>query len=306
MSWSRRNLFDLEDWDRRDFEVFLELASKHKASLDSPKRRGEILRGRTVVNLFFEPSTRTRTSFEMAEQFLGAEVINWASSGSSLSKGETLRDTAWTLKAMGIDSIVMRHGMAGFPMYLGKLLPDVSIINGGDGARSHPTQALLDLLSAYERLGGLDGVKMVVAGDVKHSRVARSVAKAFRTMGASISFSGPRSLMPSDLGSFGVSYRDNAKKAMREARIVYLLRIQRERQDQGLFPSFEEYHRFFGASREDISEGAVVMHPGPINRGVEIASDVADGPNSLILDQVRSGVAARMAVLELCLGGEAL
>ncbi len=304
MAWERTSLTDLNDWTKEDFRCFLSLGSAHKASLSHRARKQEILRGRTVVNLFFEPSTRTRMSFEMAEQFLGADVVNWSSSGSSLSKGETLRDTVWTLKAMGVDALVVRHSMAGFPLFLQRLLPGVAVINGGDGARSHPTQALLDLLSAYEALGDLEGVPMVIVGDVRHSRVARCVAKAFTTMGASVFFAGPRSLMPANVEALGGTYVEDSRQALRNSKIVYLLRIQRERQDQGLFPSFREYHRFFGAEPDELRDDALVMHPGPINRGVEISSSVADGPKSLILDQVRSGVAARMAVLELCLGGE--
>lgn len=307
MSWERKGLTDLCDWSREDYEVFLGLASDYKRSLDSTSgRKKDILKGRVVVNLFFEPSTRTKVSFEMAEKLLGADVIEWSSSGSSLSKGETLRDTAWTLKAMGIEGLVVRHGRAGFPLFLQKLLPGVAIINGGDGARSHPTQALLDLLSATEALGSLDGVPMVIAGDVGHSRVARSVARAFSTMGARITFAGPKSLMPADVESLGGVYRPGGLQEVKDAGIVYLLRIQKERQQQEeFFPSTDEYHRYFGASTESIPQGTLIMHPGPINRGVEISSAVADGSSSLILDQVRSGVAARMAILDLCLGGVA-
>nr|WP_321503773.1 aspartate carbamoyltransferase catalytic subunit [uncultured Dethiosulfovibrio sp.] len=307
MSWERKGLTDLCDWSREDYEVFLGLASDYKRSLDSTSgRKKDILNGRVVVNLFFEPSTRTKVSFEMAEKLLGADVIDWSSSGSSLSKGETLRDTAWTLKAMGIDGLVVRHGRAGFPLFLQKLLPGVAIINGGDGARSHPTQALLDLLSATEALGSLDGVPVVIAGDVGHSRVARSVARAFSTMGARITFAGPKSLMPADVESLGGVYRPDGLQEVKDAGIVYLLRIQKERQQQEeFFPSTDEYHRYFGASIESIPQGTLIMHPGPINRGVEISSAVADGPNNLILDQVRSGVATRMAILDLCLGGVA-
>lgn len=305
MSWERKGLPDLCDWSRDDYNVFLELASDYKRSLDSScTRKKDILKGKVVVNLFFEPSTRTRVSFEMAEKLLGADVINWSSSASSLCKGETLRDTAWTLKAMGVNALVVRHGSVGFPLLLQKLIPDVAIINGGDGARSHPTQALLDLLSATEALGSLDGVPMVIVGDVAHSRVARSVARAFSTMGAKIIFAGPRSLMPADVESLGGIYRPDGIEAAKDAGIVYLLRIQKERQQhEEFFPSLYEYHRSYGASLETVPPGTLVMHPGPINRGVEISSTIADGPGSLILDQVRSGVATRMAILDLCLGG---
>lgn len=306
MSWGRRDLCDLSDWTRGDYEIFLDLASRYKASLDFVKdREKKLLRGRVVVNLFFEPSTRTRVSFEVAEKLLGANVINWSSTGSSLSKGESLKDTLWTLRAMGIDAMVVRHCRSGFPLLLKKFLPDVTVINGGDGARSHPTQALLDLLSATQALGDLEGVPVVIAGDVKHSRVAKSVAKAFSTMGARITFAGPRSLMPVDIESLGGEYRPDRFEAIKDAGILYLLRIQRERQQEEYFPSLEEYNRYFGASVENVSPGAFVMHPGPINRGVELSSDLADSGNSLILDQVRSGVATRMAILDLCLGGAA-
>ncbi len=307
MSWDRKGLTDLCDWSKEDYQVFLDMASRYKKSLDSPAdRKRDILKGRVLVNLFFEPSTRTRVSFEMAEKLLGADVIDWSSSGSSLSKGETLRDTAWTLKAMGIDGLVVRHGRSGFPLFLKKLLPGVAIINGGDGARSHPTQALLDLLSATEAVGSLESMPVVIAGDVAHSRVARSVARAFSTMGAKIIFAGPRSLMPADVESLGGTYSPDGLSAAKDAGIVYLLRIQKERQQQEeFFPSQDEYHRYFGASLESVPAGTFVMHPGPINRGVEISSAVADGSDSLILDQVRSGVATRMAILDLCLGGVA-
>ncbi|HOU31771.1 MAG TPA: aspartate carbamoyltransferase catalytic subunit [Synergistaceae bacterium] len=306
MAWSHRNLLDVDVLTREDLETLLDQAMHMEDLMDRPVKKVPALRGKLVVNIFFEASTRTRVSFELAEKFLGADVVNWASSGSSVSKGETLRDTVWTLEAMGADAVVVRHSMPGVPWYLRDKLRRASVFNAGDGAHAHPTQALLDVYTAWRHLGSLEGKRIAIVGDILHSRVTRSDIIAFRTMGASLVCSGPRSLMPKDMGALGVEYEPDARRAVVGADAIYLLRIQMERQMAGLFPSEDEYHRLWGANEELVRRarpGALVMHPGPINRGVEIESRVADGPQSVILPQVKSGVATRMALLYLCMGG---
>jgi aspartate carbamoyltransferase catalytic subunit len=307
MSWMHRHLLDVDALSRPEMELLLDQAVHMEDLLDRPIKKVPALRGKLVVNLFFEPSTRTRVSFELAEKFLGADVVNWAASGSSTSKGETLRDTAWTLEAMGADAVVVRHGMPGVPWYLKEKLRKASVFNAGDGAHAHPTQALLDVYTVWKHCNhSLDGLRVAIVGDVLHSRVVRSDVQAFRLLGAEVVLSGPRTLMPLETDALGAIYEPNPAKAVEGADVVYLLRIQKERALEGLYPTDDEYHRRWGADEELMArakKGAFVMHPGPINRGVEIASAVADGPNSLILDQVRSGVAVRMALLYLCMGG---
>lgn len=306
MEWRHRSLISLEGWTREELIFFLEQTDYMDELIDRPIKKAPALRGKVVMNCFFENSTRTRSSFELAGKILSADVINWSSPGSSTNKGETLRDTVWTLEAMGVDGVVVRHGSVGVPAYLDKKLKSASIFNAGDGAHGHPTQALLDLHSARKKLGSLEGAKMAMVGDVLHSRVARSDIQAFTKMGAKVVLSGPSTLMPEDTEALGVQYVPDASEAVREANILYFLRIQQERMDDGLIPSIDEYHRRWGASEKLVAlagKDALVMHAGPINRGVEISSLVADGPGSLILDQVRSGVAVRMALLYLCLGG---
>ena len=306
MEWRHKDLITLESWTKEDLSFFLDQTDAMEELMSRSIKKAPALRGKMVVNFFFENSTRTRTSFEFAGKMLSADVVNWSSSGSSVSKGETLKDTAWTLEAMGADAVVVRHGSVGVSDYLSKRLTKTSVFNAGDGAYSHPTQALLDLHSARKKLGDLDGAKMAIVGDVLHSRVARSDIQAFGKMGVEIVLSGPATLMPENTRSLGVEYVPDPAEAVRNANILYFLRIQKERQDDGLIPSVDEYHRLWGANEKLVSlaaKGAAVMHPGPINRGVEIASTVADGPDSVILAQVRSGVAVRMALLYLCLGG---
>lgn len=306
MEWKHRNLIDLDTWTREDIAYLLENARSMEDLLDRPIKKVPALRGKLVVNLFYEPSTRTRVSFELAEKFLSADVLNWSASGSSTSKGESLRDTAWTLEAMGADAVVIRHGAVGSATYLKKKLKRSSIFNGGDGTHAHPTQALLDIYTAWKHFGDLEGAKIAIIGDIQHSRVARSNMIGFKTMGAQVLLSGPPTLLPPDLERFGATYEPNPFEAVKGAQMVYLLRIQQERQDEGLFPSLDEYFLTYGANEQLLkaaAENALVMHPGPINRRVEIESVVADGPQSVILAQVRSGVAVRMALLYLCLGG---
>lgn len=309
MSWNRKNLLDLNDWTPQDFEDFVKRALALKPRLVSvPKRPLDSLRGLTVANLFFENSTRTRNSFDVAERVTGAEVIDWSASGSSMSKGESLRDTVWTLCEMGVNALVVRHSATGMPYYIQKLVPHVPVFNAGDGARSHPTQGLLDVTAAVERLGSLKGKTLAIIGDVRYSRVARSDVKAFRGMGARVILSGPRTLMPTRPEALGAEYEPDPRAAAAQADILGLLRVQLERQEAGLFPSVKEYHARYGATEELLAcarPGAVVMHPAPINRGVEVASSVADGPSSLIREQVLCGVLTRMALLDICLGGGA-
>jgi len=306
MQWRHQHLISLEDWSREELEFFLEQADYMEELMNRPIKKVPALRGKLFVNFFFENSTRTRVSFELAEKMLSADVVNWSASGSSVSKGETMRDTAWTLEAMGADAVVMRHSAVGAADYLSRKLRKASVFNAGDGTNGHPTQALLDLHAARQRFGKLEGRKMTIVGDVLHSRVARSDIQAFGKMGVHVVLSGPRTLMPLFYQDLGVDYEPDPRKAIAGSDMVYLLRIQKERQEEGLIPSIDEYHRRYGATETRVSLAkpeAIVMHPGPINREVEIASSVADGENSVILKQVRSGVAVRMALLYLCLGG---
>jgi aspartate carbamoyltransferase catalytic subunit len=266
------------------------------------------LRGTTVANLFFESSTRTRISFELAEKRLSADSVNFTTSGSSVSKGESLRDTAQNIEAMRVQMIVIRHSAAGAPHFLASLL-NGSVINAGDGAHEHPTQGLLDMFTLRERWGSFAGRRVVIVGDLAHSRVARSNIHGLVTMGAEVIVSGPPTLIPHDIERLGVSVEVDLKKALENADAVNVLRIQLERQHKGLFPSVDEYARVWGINRKVLKNAkkeCIVMHPGPMNRGIEIAQDVADGEHSVILDQVTNGVAVRMAVLYLLSGGSAL
>lgn len=306
VKWVQKSLIDLDTWNREEIHHLLDLAGNMDDLLDRPIKKTPALRGKLIANLFFEPSTRTRVSFELAEKMLSADVVNWSVSGSSHSKGETLRDTAWTLEAMGADAVVIRHGSVGVPYYLSRKLKKAVIFNAGDGAHAHPTQALLDLYTARKEIGDLQGSKIAIVGDALHSRVVRSDVIGFSKLGAQVVLSGPETLMPRDMSALAATYEPDPKKAVKGADAIYLLRIQRERQEEGLFPSLDEYNLRYGATEalvEFAKPGAMVMHPGPINRGVEIDSPVADGSQSFILPQVRSGVAVRMALLFLCLGG---
>jgi len=305
MAWKHRHLVDVDVFSEEDLYTVLEEAVHMEEVMKRPLKKVPALRGKVVANMFFEPSTRTRTSFELAEKFLSADVINWSSSGSSTAKGESLEDTAKTIEAMGVDAVVVRNKQVGTPEYLIKKLNGACVMNAGDGARAHPTQALLDLYTAWRHFGSLRGRKMAIVGDILHSRVARSDIYAFSKVGVQVVVSGPRSLVP--LHVFDLAeYEPDVRKAVKGADMVYALRIQRERQEEGLFPSIDEYHNQWGINEEVLSHAskeAVVMHPGPMNRGVEINSFVADGDRCLVLDQVKSGVAVRMALLFLYLAG---
>ena len=289
-----------------EIQLILDTAEELLEIARRPIKKVPTLRGRTVVNLFMEPSTRTRFSFEVAEKRLSADTLNFSASGTSVSKGETLVDTARNLMAMAPDFIVMRHPNSGAPHRLAGMVP-ASIINAGDGINEHPTQALLDAFTMRRHKGRLEGLTVVIAGDIRHSRVARSNAFLLNKMGAHVRFAAPASLMPVRVEELGVEVHHRLEPALEGADVVMMLRIQRERQGNKNVPSLREYFDFFGLTpkRLDLADPeALVMHPGPMNRGVEIDSAVADGPRSVILDQVTNGVAIRMAILYLLSGGE--
>jgi aspartate carbamoyltransferase catalytic subunit len=288
-----------------DIKLILDTAESLKEISSRDIKKVPTLRGKSVVNYFFEPSTRTRTSFEMAAKRLSADTVSLSASGSSAVKGETLIDTARNLQAMNPDLIVLRHSSSGAPHLLAREVK-AGIINAGDGINEHPTQALLDIYTIREKKGGLKGLKVAIIGDISHSRVARSNIIGLTKMGAEVTISGPPTMMPLGIEAFGVRVIHDPVEAVKDKDVVMLLRIQLERQSKVLFPSLREYATFFGLT-EDILKNAkkdvIVMHPGPLNRGVEIASEVADGPHSVILDQVANGVAVRMAILYLLIGG---
>ncbi|MDH4036128.1 MAG: aspartate carbamoyltransferase catalytic subunit [Candidatus Krumholzibacteria bacterium] len=303
-----RHLLGLEGMSAEDLIRYLDTAESFKEISERPVKKVPALRGITVANLFFEPSTRTRISFELAEKRLSADSVNFSASGSSVSKGETLRDTAENIEAMKVDMIVIRHGASGAPHFLASLL-DGSVVNAGDGSHEHPTQGLLDMFTLRERWGSFEGKKVVIVGDVAHSRVARSNIHGLVTMGVEVVVCGPPTLMPPEVERFGVRVETDLKKAVEGADAINVLRIQRERQKAGMFPSLDEYARVWGINTDvlkNAQKNCIVMHPGPMNRGIEIAQDVADGERSVILDQVTNGVAVRMAVLYLVSGAAAL
>jgi len=302
--WHRRHLLGMVDLSGEEITQILDVADQFAGVLDRPIRSVPTLRGWTVVNLFFESSTRTRVSFELAEKRLGADTISFSASASSVNKGETLRDTARNIEAMRVDSVVIRHGSVGAPHFLTQHISS-AIINAGDGTHEHPTQALLDLMTIRRHFGRIAGLRVSIIGDVLHSRVARSDMWGLKTMGAEVTLCGPATLLPKHTESFPARVTTNLDAALDGADVVYALRIQRERQELGLFPTIREYTRLYGITAERLDRTApeaVVMHPGPINRGWELSDDVADGPRSLILEQVTYGVAVRMAALYLTAG----
>ncbi|MDE2825149.1 MAG: aspartate carbamoyltransferase catalytic subunit [Gemmatimonadota bacterium] len=305
-SLRHRHLIGLEDYAREEIGLILDTADSFKEVIRRPIRKVPALRGKNVVNLFFESSTRTRLSFELAEKQLSADTLNFASTGSSVSKGESLSDTARNIEAMQVDCVVVRHAAAGAPLFLSQCLSSAVVINAGDGAHEHPTQGLLDLLTMRDALGRLEGLKVALIGDIAHSRVARSNIWGLRKMGADVVVCGPPTLIPVDIEEMGVEVCYRIEDALRGADVIYALRIQLERQQEAFFPSQREYTRLFGIDPERLELAkpeAIVMHPGPINRGVELDSRVADSGRSVILDQVTNGVAVRMAVLYLLNGG---
>ena len=297
----RKDLLGLEDLSAEEIVSILDTARTFREVLDRPIPKVPSLRGLTAANLFFEPSTRTRLSFELAQKRLSADTVTFQTSGSSVSKGETLKDTARNIEAMGIHLVVIRHQSSGAPHYLARNL-DAAIINAGDGTHEHPTQGLLDIYTMRERKGRIDGLKVAIIGDIMHSRVARSNIWGLTKLGASVTIAGPSTMMPAEVERFGVTVASRVEEAVEGADVVNILRIQLERQRAGLYPSLREYARVYGVTKERLAgarSDAIVMHPGPMNRGVEIAQDVADGSSSVILEQVTNGVAVRMAVLYL-------
>jgi aspartate carbamoyltransferase catalytic subunit len=300
------HLLSVEDLTAEHITRILDTAADMKEVGARPIAKVPVLRGRTVCNLFYEDSTRTRISFELAEKRLSADVVNFSAKGSSVSKGESLKDTALTLQAMGVDAIVIRHPASGAPERLTGWV-DAAVLNAGDGWHQHPTQALLDLFTIRERLGRLEGLHVAVCGDILHSRVARSLVQGLATMGCRTTLVGPPTLMPPEVGSWPVAVSADLDAVLGDLDVCYLLRVQQERMAEQLFPSSREYARIWGMDVDRfraMPDHAIVMHPGPMNRGVEISADVADAERALVLDQVANGVAVRMACLYLMLGGE--
>jgi aspartate carbamoyltransferase catalytic subunit len=301
-NWRRKDLLGIRELDALEVETILDTAAAFKTVGSRDIKKVPALRGKTLVNFFVEPSTRTRISFELAAFRLSADVINIAASSSSLQKGETLKDTALNLQALHTDIIVLRHSSAGASKFLADRL-EASIVNAGDGAHEHPTQALLDVFSIRERLGAIEGLNVAIVGDILFSRVARSNIWALKKLGANVTLVGPSTLVPRVFEEMGVEIVRRIDDIVESADVINLLRIQHERQRKEYFPSLAEYTRFFGLTKARaarLKPTCLIMHPGPINRGVEIDSDVADGSKSLILDQVTNGLAVRMAVLYLC------
>ena len=305
MRLKRKDLLGIAELERDELELLLSTAESFKEVSEREIKKVPTLRGRTIINLFYEASTRTRTSFEIAAKRMSADCINISVSTSSVVKGETLRDTAKNLEAMRPDCIVVRHSCSGTPAMLSRYIA-CPVVNAGDGAHEHPSQALLDMLTVKERLGGIDGIKISIIGDITHSRVARSNIYGFTKMGAEVTVAGPPTMLPPGIEKLGCRATTSMEDAIRGADVLMMLRIQSERQAEPLFPSVREYSRLYGldearlrAAKKDV----LILHPGPINRGVEISPEVADGPYSLILDQVTNGVAVRMAIFYLLLGG---
>ena len=301
MPLSSRHLLGLKNVPKEDIQLILDTATTFREVLDRPIKKVPTLQGKTVVNLFYENSTRTRISFELAEKRLSADSINFSVSASSVSKGETFKDTIRNIEAMKVDMVVVRHAAAGTPYYLTQI-SDANIINAGDGIHEHPTQGLLDMYSIREKLGRLEGLKVCIVGDIAHSRVALSNIFGLKTMGAKVSVCGPSTMIPRYIEELGVDVIYNIDEAIQENDVLNVLRIQLERKAREYFPSIREYSKYFGIDRarlERLGKDITIMHPGPINRGVELASDVADGEHQIILQQVTNGVAVRMAVLYL-------
>lgn len=301
MALNIKHLLGLHNVSKNDIQLILDTATTFREVLDRPIKKVPTLKGTTVVNLFYENSTRTRLSFELAEKRLSADTLNFTTSNSSATKGETFKDTVRNIEAMKIDMIVVRHQSAGVPLYLTKI-SNASIINAGDGRHEHPTQALLDMYSIREKLGKLAGLKVCIVGDITHSRVALSNIYGLITMGAKVSLCAPPTMIPRNIEQLGVKIYHDINKAVAENDVVNVLRIQLERDAGTTIPSVREYRNYFGINSDVIEKNnkdILILHPGPINRGVEITSEVADGPYQIILDQVTNGVAIRMAVLYL-------
>ncbi|MBA4421883.1 MAG: aspartate carbamoyltransferase [Syntrophus sp. (in: bacteria)] len=305
MKLSRKDILGIKELSVEEITLILDTADSFLEVSTREIKKVPTLRGKSVINLFYEASTRTRTSFEIAAKRLSADTINISASTSSVVKGETLIDTAKNIEAMNPDLIVIRHSAAGAPHMLASLLRQ-SIINAGDGAHEHPTQALLDMMTIRSRKGRIAGLKAAIIGDIAHSRVARSNIHGLTKMGAHVVVSGPATMLPREIETLGVTACTRIDEAIKDADIIMMLRIQTEREKQNVFPSLREYAQYFSLNRKNIAlarEDCIVMHPGPMNRGVEISPEIADGPHSVILDQVTNGVAVRMALLYLLTGG---
>ena len=301
-----KHLLTMDQLSSTDINTILDTAESLRSVTDRPIKKLPTLRGRTVCNLFYEASTRTRISFELAAKRLSADVINFsADSKSSVAKGESFKDTAWTLEAMGVDAIIVRHGSSGAPHQLSQWVK-ASVLNAGDGQHEHPTQALLDLYSIREHFKDLEGLKVAIVGDVLHSRVARSNVKGLVTMGADVTLIGPPTLIPPQAATWGARIGYDFDEVLEDIDVCYLLRVQKERQSEQLFPSLREYAALWGLDSRRLARmkpDVLVMHPGPMNRGVEIGADVSESPRSIVLDQVANGLAVRMSLLYLMLGG---
>ncbi|MGH7278563.1 MAG: aspartate carbamoyltransferase catalytic subunit [Candidatus Rokuibacteriota bacterium] len=306
-SWTRKDLLTIRDLDAGEIMLLVDTAASLQEIATREIKKVPALRGKTIVNLFYEASTRTRTSFEIAGKWLSADVINFSASGSSAAKGESLIDTARNIEAMGPDVVVVRHGSAGAAEILARAL-DCSIVNAGDGAHEHPTQALLDLLTIREKKGSFEGLSVAIVGDIAHSRVARSNIHGMRKLGMTVTVAGPPTLIPPFVQELGVKVAYRLEDAIRDVDVIMMLRLQQERMTRGLIPSLREYARYWGLSLDKLAVHArpdvLIMHPGPVNRGVELPPEVADGPYSVILDQVAKGVAVRMGVLFLLAGSK--
>ena len=308
IGWKRKDLLGIQELSVEEIILILDTAVSMKEIASRDIKKVPTLRGKTIINLFYEASTRTRTSFEIAGKWMSADVINISTSSSSVAKGESLKDTGLTLQAMHPDVVVIRHSAVGAPHLLAAILQRTSVINAGDGAHEHPTQALLDLLTIREKRGTLSGLKAAIVGDILHSRVARSNIFAMQKMGMQVRVSGPATMLPRYLEQLGVEVFRRIEPAIADADIIMMLRVQLERQGAGLFPTLREYSKLFGLNLDRLKSAkrdVLIMHPGPINRGVEIAPEVADGPYSLIQGQVENGLAIRMALLYLLAGGQA-
>jgi aspartate carbamoyltransferase catalytic subunit len=307
MAWKRKDLLAIRDLDPAEITLLVDTAASLREIGRREIKKVPTLRGKTVVNLFYEPSTRTRTSFEIAGKWLSADVINFSASVSSIGKGETLLDTARNIAAMNPDVVVVRHSSSGAAELLAGALR-CGVVNAGDGAHEHPTQALLDLLTIREKKGHLEGLHVAIVGDIAHSRVARSNIYGMRKLGMTVTVAGPPTLIPPHVQELGVKVTHRLDDAIRDVDVVMMLRLQQERMTGGLIPSLREYARYWGLTRASLSgarQDVLIMHPGPVNRGIELAPEVADGPYSVILDQVANGVAVRMAVLYLLAGARA-
>ncbi|MBR2425682.1 MAG: aspartate carbamoyltransferase catalytic subunit [Lentisphaeria bacterium] len=303
-TWTKKDLLSLYDLSREEILCILNTAEEFKKVSERNVKKVPALRGKTVVNLFVEPSTRTRVSFELAEQRLSADIINMNAETSSFRKGETLLDTLRNIQALQVDIVVLRHSCTGAPNFLAREL-NVGVVNAGDGAHSHPTQALLDMFTIREKKGRIEGLNVSIIGDILHSRVARSNIWGLLKLGANVTIAGPSTLVPKEFEKVGVRVCRDLKDALKDADVINLLRIQHERQHGGYFPGTGEYAKIFGINAETmkyVKPDALIMHPGPVNRGVELDSAIADGPQSVILEQVTNGLAVRMAVLFLVAG----